>query len=531
LQWIFGLSNEKDIFEGVHHDTKICLLMFKKGGITESFLVDFRINTREAIELANLDNFFNAKEEHLIMDLSMLQSISSESLKIPEIRNKEQVAIFVKLRQSPTLGESLSGTWNVDFGTEFNMTTDSYLFRNEPGITRLPLFEGKVINQFTHLWQSPKYWLEENEARSALLGKTLDVGQPLEYQEYRIGFRDVTKDTNERTLISTVLPKRVFCPHTMSLIKGSLLDNKRKIYLVTVLNSFVIDYIIKRTVTNHVSFVYAKQLPVLRLTESDPRFAPIVARAARLICTAPEYDDLAKEVGLGDHTAGVTDPAERNKLRAELDAMVAHLYELSESELTHILASFPLVEQAQKDAVLAAFRALAPHPDDTQVAALIADGEGERVELKVAVIWNARTGQKDGSMRENVVQAVAAYLNSYEGGAVIIGVENGTNRVVGLADDYAAANPQKRDRDGYELWLRDTLGSSLGQAIGVYYSVSFHGVGGAEVCRIQVRPADTPVYYNGDLYVRIGNGKKKLSAQQAMEYVKQRWGRNRADRV
>jgi hypothetical protein len=35
--------------------------------------------------------------------------------------------------------------------------------------------------------------------------------------------------------------------------------------------------------------------------------------------------------------------------------------------------------------------------------------------------------------------------------------------VVGLADDYAAANPQKRDRDGYELLLRDAIGASLGR--------------------------------------------------------------------
>lgn len=203
--------------------------------------------------------------------------------------------------------------------------------------------------------------------------------------------------------------------------------------------------------------------------------------------------------------------------------MVAHLYGLSEAELTHILASFPLIEQAQKDAVLREYRRLAPHPDDAQLAALIADGESERVEFKVAALWNPKTNQKDGSMRENVVQGVAAFLKSAEGGSIILGVENATNRAVGLAADYAAANAQKNDRDGYELWLRDAIDTSLGQAVGMYYSVSFHNIGGADICRILVRPAASPAYYNGDLYVRIGNGKKKLSAQQAMEYVKQRW--------
>lgn len=213
-----------------------------------------------------------------------------------------------------------------------------------------------------------------------------------------------------------------------------------------------------------------------------------------------------------------------SSLRAELDGLVAHLYGLSEGELTHILGTFPLLTAAQREAVLTAFRAYAPNPDDAQVAALIAAGESDRVEFKVAALWNAKTGQKDGTMRENIVQAVAAFLNSAEGGVVVVGVENGTNKVVGLADDYKAANPQKQDRDGYELWLRDVIGASLGQAAGVNVTVAFHSIGGQDVCRITVRPAPAPVYLNGDLYVRIGNAKKKLSAQQAMAYVKQRWG-------
>lgn len=276
--------------------------------------------------------------------------------------------------------------------------------------------------------------------------------------------------------------------------------------------------------TTNLSSYYLYQLPVPRLTEKDPAFAPIVERAAKLICTTPEYDDLAAEVGLGSHAAGVTDETERAKLRAELDAMVAHLYGLTEDELTHILGTFPLVAQEQKDAVLAEFRRRAPHPDDVQLAALITDGETDTVEFKIAALWNPKTNQKDPSMRENVVQGVAAFLNSAEGGQLILGVENATNRVVGLANDYVAANPQKRDRDGYELWLRDVIGGTLGQDIGVYYRVSFHQVAGQDVCRILVQPAPRPVYYNGDFYARIGNGKKKLSAQQAMEYVKQRWG-------
>jgi hypothetical protein len=62
---------------------------------------------------------------------------------------------------------------------------------------------------------------------------------------------------------------------------------------------------------------------------------------------------------LGSHLNGVTDEAERARLRAELDGMVAHLYGLTEEEFSYILTTFPLVSQAVKDAALQAYRVFA----------------------------------------------------------------------------------------------------------------------------------------------------------------------------
>ena len=104
---------------------------------------------------------------------------------------------------------------------------------------------------------------------------------------------------------------------------------------------------------------YIYQLPIPRLSSGDPYFAALVNRAARLICTTPEYDDLAKEVGLGDHKAGVTDEVGRGRLRAEIDGIVAHLYGLSELEFVHILGTFPLVPEPIKMAAQNAYRLVA----------------------------------------------------------------------------------------------------------------------------------------------------------------------------
>lgn len=92
------------------------------------------------------------------------------------------------------------------------------------------------------------------------------------------------------------------------------------------------------------------------MSEGDPALAPIAERAAKLICTTKEFDDLAAEVGLGSHKNGVTNEIERQKLRAELDAIIAHLYGLTDEEFTYILTTFPLVSDEIKTATLEAFR-------------------------------------------------------------------------------------------------------------------------------------------------------------------------------
>ena len=64
-------------------------------------------------------------------------------------------------------------------------------------------------------------------------------------------------------------------------------------------------------------------------------------------------NDLAKERGV---ETGVTNPDERAEIRAELDAMVAHLYGLTYEEFEHILATFPIVKDEVKEKALEKFK-------------------------------------------------------------------------------------------------------------------------------------------------------------------------------
>ena len=81
------------------------------------------------------------------------------------------------------------------------------------------------------------------------------------------------------------------------------------------------------------------------VAKGNPYFDAIVPRAAKLTCTRPEFADLWASVmgNTWEPAAAVTDPADRQHLRDEIDALVAHLYGLSRADFDHILGTFPLV--------------------------------------------------------------------------------------------------------------------------------------------------------------------------------------------
>ena len=88
--------------------------------------------------------------------------------------------------------------------------------------------------------------------------------------------------------------------------------------------------------------------------------ARIVHRATHLICTTPEFDDLAKAVGLNGHKDDITDPTERAPVWVpSLDGLVAQLCGLTEAEFAHILGTFPLVADAVKVDAHNAYRRVA----------------------------------------------------------------------------------------------------------------------------------------------------------------------------
>ncbi|RKZ59933.1 MAG: ATP-binding protein [Candidatus Parabeggiatoa sp. nov. 2] len=348
---LFCFENRKTIFEGVHRSFKFVVLSFEKGGKTTEFPAAFM--RHEVNELARFP-----QSDALRVKTDLIYRLSPDSHSVMEFKNETDVSIAEKMLQFPLLGEKMDGAWNLALTTEFNMTTASHLFHTEPATGRLPLYEGKMIHQFEPQFAEARYWVDEKEGRKALLGKEEDKGQKLDYQRYRLGYRKISRNTDMRTMISTIFPKNNFASDSFIISSGNLLGYPDLLSFAGILNSLVLDYFLRQKVSANINMFYVYQLPIPRLTEKDSAFAPIVTRAAKLICTTPEFDELAKAVGLGSHKNGVTHPDKRAQLRAELDGMIAHLYGLTYDEFKPILSTFPIVKDEVKEAALVAYQQL-----------------------------------------------------------------------------------------------------------------------------------------------------------------------------
>lgn len=165
----------------------------------------------------------------------------------------------------------------------------------------------------------------------------------------------------------------------------------------------------------------------------------------------------------------------------------------------------------------------------TTVADLLALEESQTLEFKSTARWNVRAGTHDKKMEHVIVKTVCGFLNA-EGGTLLIGVDD-VGHVLGLREDYATLG-KKQDRDGYELFLRQLLDTSLSIGTAGRVGIKFEAINGEDVCAVSVAPAAREVFAKpvegaakaSDFWVRVGNQTKQLHGDELIAYAEDHWG-------
>jgi hypothetical protein len=163
--------------------------------------------------------------------------------------------------------------------------------------------------------------------------------------------------------------------------------------------------------------------------------------------------------------------------------------------------------------------------DDPELMILIASGESDHIEFKEGISGTYKQGKYIENMGHNIVRNVAAFMNN-GGGTILIGVTD-DGKIKGLKDEYIKADQSKKNWDGFELHVHNMIRQSLeGSNATQYYKMKKHSIAGKDICAINIKPADKPVYHNKHLYVRNGNQTIELLGPDLVEYLNKQWDKN-----
>lgn len=172
----------------------------------------------------------------------------------------------------------------------------------------------------------------------------------------RIAFRDVSRATDSRTVRVALVPPEVFIVHLAPYLLWPRGDEKDQTFLLGILSSIPLDWYARRFVETHVSYYVFNPFPIPRPDHDSGLWQRVVQLAGRLACPDERFSTWADAVGVACGSLAVD---EKEDMIYELDAVVAHLYGLSEPQLVHIYETFHegWDYQARLDGVLLHFHA------------------------------------------------------------------------------------------------------------------------------------------------------------------------------
>jgi hypothetical protein len=337
---LHDFENRDAIFPGVH------LTLGEKVDST-----DFVFFATAVYQLAD-------QRRHFTLSADDIALINPNTRTCPVFRSQMDAELTKKIyRQVPALvdepNESQINNWSVRIHSRLiHMAEDSHLFLDRPSEDTLPLYEAKLIHHYDHRWATyeavessrdvnlaekqdpdfrvaPRYWVKRSEVEARLRAQGW-------YHRWLLGWRDICRSTDERTVIFCVMPYSaightipVMFPGRESQVLACFLGN---------FSSLVLDFCGRNKIGGtHLTYSYLKQLPVLPPSDYDSTAIDFIhPRVLELTYTSHDLKPWAQDLGY-DGPPFIFDPERRALLRAELDAYYAHLYGLNRDELRYIL--------------------------------------------------------------------------------------------------------------------------------------------------------------------------------------------------
>ncbi len=396
LASLYDFENEEKLFASVHHSFRFCLWT-GTGSRSPQERIDLAFRLRQVRQI--VDRQFTLTPD----DITRLNPNTGTCPVFDHKRNAD-ITIGIYRRVPVLWREHLGGEggnpWDLSFLRMLDMANDSDVFRPSAGETLesmfadgwklednalvrdgerlLPLYEAKMIHHFddrfgTYEGQTeaqanvgtlprptpvekddpsyatiPRYWVPQEEVENRLRPPNAVTGDRRTRhwtKGWLLGWRDICRSSDVRTMIISVLP-RTATPDTALL----MLPNKGPAAcLIGNLSSFALDYVVRQKSSGtHLKYFTVRQLPVIGPDEYEREclWQPgerlrdwVTARVLELTYTSYGKEAFARDQG-DDDAPYRWDEERRFWLRAELDAAYFHLYGVSHDDADYVMDTF-----------------------------------------------------------------------------------------------------------------------------------------------------------------------------------------------
>ncbi|GAB4465574.1 MAG: Eco57I restriction-modification methylase domain-containing protein [Thermoflexibacter sp.] len=389
LHFFYQFENRKGIFPDVDSRYKFAIFQITNKDIPLLREVEYPTLPVRFMQTDTDILYRNGgKDEILHYPMADIAGLSPEHWALFEVRTAQDLEIIRKCYQK---FEPISPEF-IDFRNEIHMTADRDIFKEEPN--DLVLYEGKMIHQFDSKFGEAQYWINKEDFENRLIdteisrlvsdiypqipiknGKDNQRAFVMKYLDLsyedlrkavvfdtefpRLIFRAIAGGTNERTLISTILPPHQTFGHSMfaHIPKQYVLEDKniviqpisleRVLFVNAVFNSIVVDFLIRFLVDMNVVKSIVMRLPIPQPIDAElfenEVYQKLIINAWKLnVVNNPELEKrikLSKSLILSENLAKTNLPkTDKQKvfLQIEIDCLVAQLYGITHEELTHL---------------------------------------------------------------------------------------------------------------------------------------------------------------------------------------------------
>jgi hypothetical protein len=376
IELVMLLNNKQWVFPEVHPQYTIGLTIIERGT---------RPDPTVPIELRGPYPSEERFRHGIARDASRITGGAIESwndtASFPLLPSDESVEVFLKLRRAPRLDLDDIRSFRVRPNRELDATNDKNLMDVKSKTCPddfWPVFKGESFDLWMpdvgpgsyYAWADPLRVLpvlQEKRLRSGSREDSVFSGFPEDWLrdertlpclQPRIAFRDVSRSTDTRTVRVALVPGEVFLANTGPYLTWQRGDERDQAYVLGVLSSLPLDWYARRYVETHLNYFVFNPLPLPRPGRDSSLWRRVVQLSGRLAAPDRRFGAWANRVGV-PHGGLVAD--EKQDMIIELDAAVAHLYELNEADLRHIFETFHegWAFGPQLEATLRHFRSLA----------------------------------------------------------------------------------------------------------------------------------------------------------------------------